>query len=128
MAIPADLAFSDSSHHVVHLARVDECGIKVSVATDAVVHDDLVGSFAWTWCLTFAVSDKLGYVVQTVSSLEEVLASDVLVRYMAVVAGSIASMARMVPGSIVGRHDVAVDTCRRIIAQIAMRSQYVQKE
>ena len=34
----------------------------------------------------------------------------------------------MEPGGIVRRHDVAVDTCRRVIPQIAVCSQDVQEE
>ena len=34
----------------------------------------------------------------------------------------------MEPSSIVWRHDVAIDTCRRIIPQIAVCSQDVQEE
>jgi hypothetical protein len=47
---------------------------------------------------------------------------------MAIVACSIARMARMKPCGIIGRHDMTVDACRRVIAQIAMSSQDVQKE
>ena len=128
MAVPADLAFAHGSHHIVHLSGVDQCGVEVGVTTDAVVHDDLVGSFAWTWRLTFEVGHELRYMVKTIGCLEEVLAGDVLMGHMTVVACGIARMARMEPGGIIGRHNVAVDARRRVVAQIAVGSQDVQKE
>ena len=128
VAVPADLAFAHSRHHVVHFSGVDQCSIEVGVTTDAVVHDDLVGGFAWAWSLTFEVGHKLRHVVKTIGCLEEVLAGDVLMGNMAIVACSIARMARMKPCGIIGRHDVAVDASRWVIAQIAMGSQDVQKE
>ena len=58
VAVPAHLAFTDGRHHVIDLARIDQCGVEVCVTADAVVHDDLVGSFTGAWSLTFDVSDE----------------------------------------------------------------------
>ena len=93
VAVPTNLAFANSRHHVIDLACIDQCGVEVGVTAYAVVHDYLVGGFAWTWSLTFEVGDKLGYVVETIGCLEEILACNVLVRHMTIVASGIASMA-----------------------------------
>ena len=128
VTIPADFAFAYSRHHVIDLASIDQCGVEVGVTTNAIVHDDLVSSLTGTWSLTFAVSNKLGNMIEAISSLEEVLAYNVLVRYMTVVAGGITRMARMEPRGIVGCHDVAIDTSRRVVAQITVGSKNVQEE
>ncbi len=128
VAVPADLSFAHSSHHIVHFPGVDQCGVEVGVTTNAVVHDDLICSFTRTWRLTFEVGHELRYMVKTIGCFEEVLTGDVLMGNMAIVACSIARMARMKPCGIIGRHDMTVDACRRVIAQIAMSSQDVQKE
>ena len=128
VAVPTDFSFTDGRHHVIDLAGVDKCRVEVGVAADTVVHDHLIGCLAGPWCLTFAVGDELGHMVEAVGRLEEILSSHVFVWHMAIVTGGVARMAGMVPGGVIGCHDVAVDASRRVIAQITVCPQQVEEK
>ena len=97
VTIPADLALSDFGHHIIHFARIDHRRIEAGVTTDAVVHDYLTTFFTCSRRLTLCSRYPHGYVLHAIHALEGVLASYVLMGYMAVVAGGIARMARMEP-------------------------------
>ena len=97
VTIPANLALADFSHHIIHFARIDHRRIEAGMAADAVVHDHLTALFASTRRLAFRASYPHGNVLHAIHALEGILASYVLMGYMAVIAGGIARMARMEP-------------------------------
>ena len=107
VAVPACLSLIFFGQHEVDAPGFHELLVELRMAADAIVHD---------------------YLGAGIFCHEEVLTGDVLMGNMAIVACSIARMARMKPCGIIGRHDMTVDACRRVIAQIAMSSQDVQKE
>lgn len=128
VTVPADLALAYLGHHVINLAGVDHCGVQFGVTTDTVVHNHLTTLFTGPRRLSFVARYPHGNVFHAVYALEGILACHILVRHMAVVASGIACMARVEPGGIVWRHDVTVDACPRVVAQIAVCSQDVQEE
>lgn len=93
VTIPANLALADFCHHIINFARIDHGRIETGMATDAVVHDHLTALLAGTRRLAFRASDPHGNVLHAIHALEGILASYVLMGYMAVIAGGIARMA-----------------------------------
>jgi uncharacterized protein YdeI (YjbR/CyaY-like superfamily) len=55
---------------------------------------------------------------QSVGCFEKIFAEDVVVRHMAIVAGGYAEMRIVCPVGILGIHDMAVDACLRVVAEI----------
>ena len=66
--------------------------------------------------------------LHSVDCLEGILSRHVLVWYVAIIAGGISAMRGVHPGGIIGRHDVAIDAGRRIIAKIGVRTKHIDCE
>ena len=110
MTVPASLTGAALDIHVGDATGVDQFGIKRSVAAYAVLHDDLRALIDGADRLSLLSSDKLVHMVHPVLTLEVVLTEYIVVRYVTVVTRGIAGMSTMHPRSVVGGHDVAVDT------------------
>jgi len=61
-----------------------------------------------------------GRVAQSVVGFKIILTENIVVRHMAIVAMGIFAMRTVVPGGILGRHDMAVDTSFRPVGKIEM--------
>ena len=81
-----------------------------------------------SWTTASAVGHEISRMLETVHRLEAVFGRQAGVRHMAVVASRVASMRGMAPCGIVGRHDVAVDACRRIIGDIGVRPEQIHEQ
>ena len=95
VAVSAGNAFAALRTHIVDLAGAHHARIKLSVATDAVVHDDLRAGVLCDDRPMLAVGDKIGNVLHAVKAFEEIFRRQRGVRNMAVVARCIASMGGM---------------------------------
>ena len=102
------------------------------MAADAIVHDDLGAGILGGRHLRLAERKEGSRVLHTVETLECILARHVLMRDVAVVTGGdgafTPSMRRVVPSGIIGLHDMAVDTGRRVVSQVRGKTQHVQEE
>ena len=128
MTVPAGLSLAFLSHHVVNLTGLHHLGVQLCMTTDTVVHDNLCTLFLSLRSLSLAMGEEHCYVLHAVCALEEILAGDVLVRHMTVVASSIATMGRVLPCSVIGRHDMAVHASRWVISNVRMDAKQVQKQ
>lgn len=128
VTIPAGLALPHLCHHVIHLAGIHHGGVETGMTADAIVHDYLTALFSGTWSLAFCMRHPHGHMLHSVHALESILASYVLVWHVAVITSGITRMAGVEPGGVIRRHDVTVHASRRIIAQIAVCTQYIKEE
>ena len=110
VAVPAGLSSSALSIHIGDATGIDQLGIERCVAAHTVLHDDLCTLIDCLDGLSLLARDELIDVVHPVFALEEVLAEDVVVRDMAIVARRIACVRTVHPRRIVRSHNVAVDT------------------
>lgn len=128
MAVPACLSVADEGHHVVYPADIHKLVGQLRMATDAIIHNDLRTGFLGLDGLRFAFSEKGTYVLHAVHSLKHPFLYHILMRDMAIVASGIPAVGAVHPGCIIGSHDVAVDTCRRVISQISVRPEKIHKQ
>jgi len=110
VAVPAGLSSPALSVHIGDATGIDQLGIERCVTAYAVLHDDLCTLIDCLDGLSLLARDELIDVVHPVFALEEVLAEDVVVRDMAIVARRIACVRTVHPRRIVRSHNVAVDT------------------
>jgi len=122
MAVPAGFAFACLGHHKVDASRFHKLLIELGVATDAVVHDDFGTHVFGHNGLTLAMRHEIGRVLQSVHCLEAIFGRKAGVGHMAIVARGVTSMTGVAPSGIVRGHDMAVDTGRRVIAQVSVSS------
>jgi hypothetical protein len=98
------------------------------MATDAIIHNDLRTCCLGLDSLRFAFSEKGTHVLHAVHAFESPFLYYILMRDMAIVASGIPAVGAVHPGCIIGSHDVAVDTCRRVISQISVRPEKIHKQ
>lgn len=110
VAVPAGLSSSALSVHIGDATSIDQLGIERCVTAYAVLHDDLCTLINRLDGLPLLARDELIDVVHPVFALEEVLAEDIIVGDVAVVARGVACVRTVHPRRIVRRHNVAVDT------------------
>ena len=110
VAVPAGLSSPALSVHIGDATGIDQLGIECCVTAYAVLHDDLCTLIDCLDGLSFLARDELIDVVHPILALEEVLAEDVVVWDVAVVARRIACVRTVHPRRIVRSHNVAVDT------------------
>ena len=110
VAVPAGLPSPALSVHIGDATCIDQLGIERCVAAHAVLHYDLCTLVDRLDGLSLLARDELIDVVHPVLALEEVLAEDVVVRDVAIVARGVACVRTMHPRRIVRSHNVAVDT------------------
>ncbi len=118
MTVPTGFALSGERHFVVDTAGADKFGVQLCMATDAVVHDDSRAAVECLDGLWLAAHSEDRRVAQAVHAFEKPFPGKTLVGYVAIVTGSVAAMRTVVPGGIVGSHDMAIHTARRIIRQV----------
>ena len=110
VAVPAGLPSPALSVHIGDATSIDQLGIERCVAAHAVLHNDLCTLVDRLDGLSLLARDELIDVVHPVFALEEVLAEDIIVGDVAVVARGVACVCTVHPRRIVRRHNVAVDT------------------
>ena len=110
VAVPAGLPSPTLSVHIGDATSIDQLGIERCVTAYAVLHDDLSTLINRLDGLPLLARDELIDVVHPVFTLKEILAEDVVVRDVAVVARRIACVRTVHPRRIVRSHNVAVDT------------------
>lgn len=130
MAVPAGLAFTFLCHPEVHLAQLYHFRGKFRMAADAVVHNHLGTGVFGGGNLGLAESQECRSVFHPVHTLESILAHHILVRHVAVIASDRlpAAVGRMVPSSVIGLHNMAIDARGRVITQICRETQHIQEE
>jgi len=134
VTVPASLAFASLCQHVVDAAGLNKLLIELCMAADAVVHDDLGTGILGHDCLALAVCDKISHMFHSVHGLETILHDEILMWHVAVVTcGTIrlvinTPMAGMAPRSIIRCHDMAVDTCGGVVAQVGMGTQQIEEQ
>jgi len=110
---------------VVHKPAV---GQKLTMAPDAVLMNNLLTRFLDKDHLRFKPQSEHGSVPQPVLCLEVILVEYIVVGDMTVVAVGPFTMGTVVPGCILGSHNVAVDTCFRLVAQVRGCVGYVKRK
>lgn len=110
VTVPAGLSSPAFSVHIGDATSIDQLGIECCVAAHTVLHDDLCTLVDRLDVLPLLARDELIDVVHPVFALEEILAEDVIVGDVAVVARGVACVRTVHPRRIVRRHNVAVDT------------------
>lgn len=128
VAVPAGLTLAGLSLHISHPAILDELGGELGVTADAIFHNNLAAHVLREDGIVLGICHEKSHVLHAVHPLEEILAHNIVVRDMAVIAGGIAAVGAMEPSGVVRSHNVAVDTCGGIVSQISVRPHYVQKE
>lgn len=116
VAVPTGHSLSSLGFHEVNTSGLDELSIKLSVASDTVVHDDLGTRILGLNGLVLTACHKVGYMLHAVEPFKKVMGGNVAVGHVAVVACGITAMRGMRPCSIVRSHDVAVHTGSRVVA------------
>ena len=110
VTVPAGLSSPALSVHIGDAPGVDQLGIERCMAAHTVLHNDLCTFVDGLDGLSLLARDELIDVVHPVFALEEVLAEDVVVWDVAVVARRVACVRTVHPRRIVRSHNVAVDT------------------
>ena len=110
VTVPAGLSSPTLSVHIGDATGIDQLGVERCVAAHTVLHNDLCTFVDGLDGLSFLARDELIDVVHPIFALEEILAEDVIVGNMTVVARGVACVRTMHPRRIVRRHNVAVDT------------------
>lgn len=116
VAVPTGHSLSSLGFHEVNTSGLDELSIKLSVASDTVVHDDLGTRILGLNGLVLTSCHKVAYVLHAVEPFKKVMGGNVAVGHVAIVACGITAMRGMRPCSIVRSHDVAVHTGSRVVA------------
>lgn len=129
VTVPAGLPFATLSQHVVDSPSLNKLLVELAMTTYTVVHDDGGrGSFGFDG-LALAMRHEVGHVLHAVYAFEHIVRQDVVVRHVAVVARGVTPMRRMAPCGVIGRHDVTVDTCRRVVSSyIGMHSEQIHEQ
>ena len=131
VAIPAGLPFAGLRHHVIYLPGLHQRCRELRMAADAVVHDDLRAGILGGGNLRLAEGDECRCMLHSVHPLESIFPDDILMGDMAVIARDSlpTAMGRVIPSGIIGLHDVAVDTGRRIVPnQIGMETHQIKEK
>lgn len=134
MAVPAGLSLILFCQHVVDAAGLYELLVELGMTADAVVHDYLCTGVLCHNGLVLSVGDEIGHMLHAIDGFETILHGKVLMGHMAVVAsGAIrlvvdASMTGMAPRGIVGCHDMAVDACGGVVAQIGVGTEQIEEQ
>ena len=110
VAVPAGLSSTALCVHIGDATSIDQLGIERCVAAHAVLHNGLCTLVDRLDGLSLLARDELIDVVHPVFALEEVLAEDVVVGDVAIVARGVACVRTVHPRRIVRCHNVAVDT------------------
>ena len=128
VTVPAGFAFAALGHHIVNAASLDKLLIELGVATNAVVHDHLCAHVFCHDSLTLGMGDKISHMLHAIHRLETIFGHQTGVGHMAVVTSGISAMRRMAPRSIVGCHDVAIDTGGGVVGNIGMSPEQIHKQ
>lgn len=128
VAIPARLSLAYLRQHEVYLSRLDELGVELRMATDAVVHYHLRTGRVRLYHLRLAFGEERRHVLHSVNAFERPFLHRIFVRNVAVIARSVAGMGAMKPGSIIGCHDMTIDACCRVVSEICMCPEHIHKQ
>jgi hypothetical protein len=91
---------------------------KVRMASDAVFLNYLLSGLFDEYDLRFPSEGKDGSMPHSVFGLEKVLVNHIVVWHVAIIAVGLLPVCTVAPGGILGCHDMAVHTGRRIIRQV----------
>jgi hypothetical protein len=127
MALPT-LSVSTVMCMIGRIGHTQIAGQQMLVAPDAIVLYHFPSGFVNEYNLWFKPQCKHIRMPRPVFCLEIIMVEDIVVRNMTIVARGTFAMAAMVPGSILRRHNMAVDTCLGCIAQVRMRFRYLKNE
>ena len=131
MTVPACFSLAVLRHLEVHFAQLYHFRREFRMAADAIVHDDLRAGILGGGNLRLAEGDECRRMLHSVHPLESIFPDDILMGDMAVIARDRlpTAMGRVIPSGIIGLHDVAVDTGRRIVPdQIGMETHQIKEK
>ena len=92
MAIPASFSFTCLCHHIIDPSGLNQFGVQLLVATDAIVHDDLRTGILRHDNLWLAKGDEGGHVFHSVHAFKYPVFREILMRHVTIVAGRIAAV------------------------------------
>lgn len=129
VAVPAGMSCPALGFHIIDTARLHKLLVELLVATDTVVHDDLIRHCLSLNGLTLTTRDEVSHMLHTVEAFKAIVRQEVAVRHMTVVARRVTSMGGVAPCGIVRRHDVAVDAgCWIVPNDVGMHAQQVHEK
>ena len=126
MAIPAGLALTLLYPNITYHSGFDKLCIELRVAPDAIVHDHPFAGIAGTDHHWLSLHGKNGRVVKPIHSLESIFTEGIVLWYMAVVAMCPYCMRTALPRLEIGGHDVAVDTGRGGVGEVAVCARHME--
>ncbi len=125
MAVPASQPFALLRLGIRNHSRLHEFRIQLRMTTNAVVHNHFVTLFTRPDSQGFGPEREHRRVQQAVFRFESILFEDIVVRNMAIVTRSPASVRTVIPRLIIGSHDVAVDARGRIVREVNMHPRHI---
>jgi len=118
VAVPTGRRFAIFNLGILYHSCFNELGIQLCMAADTIFHYCGITCCSWPYGLRFYPDGKNSSVIQTILSLKGVTSDNVVLRHVAVIAGCPGLVGALLPGLIIGSHNVTIDTGRRIIEKI----------
>ncbi|MPM42842.1 hypothetical protein SDC9_89514 [bioreactor metagenome] len=97
------------------------------MAPDTVFHYGSVTLCPWPYYLGLCPKGKDCGMVKSILSLECVTPDDIVLRDMAIVAGGPWLVGTLLPGLVIGGHDVAVNACRGVVGEVGGHTRHIEQ-